>query len=402
MSLAISMERPKGQSSTRPSASLSQCILIVGGGMAGSLLALVLGRAGREVCLIDLRQQLAPAFRNEKLGIDQIAHLDKLGVLSCFEEACYGVDAEADPQRPPMKDCGARYDRWIACVRAALPDTVSFVEGKVDQIETSDLSQTVVLADGRRLDGRLVVLATGRGERLRTALGMERRTASEKHSICLGFSVAPRSGDCREIAAEIFKAPAGSGHAYATVFPMLDEVRVNLFSYRGLDDPWVREMRADPIAAFAKTFPAAAGKLGDAGLVRQLEVRSTDLYASDGHVQAGVVLLGDAFHAPCPASGTGMTRILNDVDRLANIHVPTWMATPGMDAGKIAGFYADPAKHKVDAASLRRSIHGRDSVISLSPYWRVRRGLGRLKVRLRPDRTAAPAIASDALRRPHP
>jgi 2-polyprenyl-6-methoxyphenol hydroxylase-like FAD-dependent oxidoreductase len=247
MSLAISMERPQVQ---------SQRILVVGGGMAGSLLALVLGRAGHEVCLIDLRQQLAPAFRNEKLGIDQIAHLDKLGVLSCFEEACYGVDAITnDPQRPPMKDCGARYDRWIAHVRAALPDTVRFVEGKVDQIETTDHGQTIVLGDGERIDGRLVVLATGRGERLRTALGMERRMLSEKHSICLGFSVAPRSGDCREITAEIFKAPPGSAHAYATVFPMLDEVRINLFSYRGLDDPWVKTMRADPIAAFARTFP---------------------------------------------------------------------------------------------------------------------------------------------------
>ncbi|MHB8285932.1 MAG: FAD-dependent oxidoreductase [Caulobacteraceae bacterium] len=380
MAPQISMERP------------SERILIVGGGMAGSLLALVLGRAGREVCLIDLRKQLPPTFRNEKLGIDQIAHLDRLGVLSCFEEACYGVDAaENDPQRPPMKDCGARYDRWIARLRAAWPANVDFIEGKVDRIETSDLGQAVLLADGRRLDGRLVVLATGRGERLRTALGMSRRTLSEKHSICLGFSVAPRSGDCREITAEIFTAPSGSGHAYATVFPMLDEVRVNLFSYRGLDDPWVRQMREDPIATFAKTLPVASGKLGDARLVRQMEVRSTDLYASQGHVRSGVVLLGDAFHAPCPASGTGMTRILNDVDCLANIYVPQWLTTPGMGRAKIAAFYADPAKRRVDAASLRRSVRGRDSVTSGNPYWRFRRALGQVKRRLRPDRTAQSA-----------
>jgi hypothetical protein len=87
-----------------------------------------------------------------------------------------------------------------------------------------------------------------------------------------------------------------------------------------------------------------------------------------------------------------MTRILNDVDCLANIHVPNWLATPGMSAAKIAAYYADPIKRRVDAASLRRSVRGRDSVTSLSPYWRVRRGLGQLKRRLRPDRTAAAAI----------
>jgi 2-polyprenyl-6-methoxyphenol hydroxylase-like FAD-dependent oxidoreductase len=385
MSPTMTLERPPERAAASDRAA-PQRVLIVGGGMAGSLLALVLGRAGHEVCLIDLRKQLGPAFRNEKLGIDQIAHLEKLGVLSCFEEACYGAAAgEEDPDRPPMKDCGARYDRWIAHVRAALPDTVRFIEGKVDRIETSDHGQTVVLGGGERIEGRLVVLATGRGERLRTALGMSRRTLSERHSTCLGFSVVPRSGDCREIKAEVFTAPFGSGHAYATVFPMLDEVRVNVFSYRDLDDPWVRDMRTDPIGTLSQTLPALAAKLGDAKLVRELEARSTDLYAVSGHVQPGVVLLGDAFHAPCPASGTGMTRILNDVDRLANSFVPEWLATPGMERGKIAAFYADPIKRRVDAASLRRSIQGRLSATSLSPFWRLRRGLSRLKRRVKLD-----------------
>jgi 2-polyprenyl-6-methoxyphenol hydroxylase-like FAD-dependent oxidoreductase len=392
MSPTLMLERPPKPAWAQMRQQASQRILIVGGGMAGSLLALVLGRAGHEVCLIDLRKRLAPAFRNEKLGVDQIAHLKTLGVLSCFEEACYGPDARApDPDRPPMKDCGARYDRWIAHVRDALPDTVRFVEGKVDRIETSDHGQTVVLGAGERIDGRLVVLATGRGERLRIALGMTRRMLSENHSTCLGFSVVPRVGDCREIKAEIFTAPFGSGHAYATVFPMLEEVRVNVFSYRGLDDPWVRDMRADPIGTLSTTLPAMAAKLGDTVLVRELEARSTDLYAVSGQVQPGVVLLGDAFHAPCPASGTGMTRILSDVDRLANVYVPRWLATPGMARTKIAAFYADPVKRRIDAASLRRSLHGRLSATSNTPYWQVRRALRRLKRGLTPDRAGVQA-----------
>jgi 2-polyprenyl-6-methoxyphenol hydroxylase-like FAD-dependent oxidoreductase len=395
MSPTLMLERPRKPAWAQMRQAASQRVLIVGGGMAGSLLALVLGRAGHEVCLIDLRRRLAPAFRNEKLGVDQIAHLRKLGALSCFEEACYGSDARApDPRRPPMKDCGARYDRWIAHVRDALPDTVRFVEGKVDRIETSDHGQAVVLGGGERIEGRLVVLATGRGERLRTALGVTRRTFSERHSTCLGFSVVPRSGDCRQIKAEIFSAPFGSGHAYATVFPMLEEVRVNVFSYRDIDDPWVRDMRADPIGTLSAALPALAAKLRDTALVRELEARSTDLYAVEGHVQPGLVLLGDAFHAPCPASGTGMTRILSDVDRLANVYVPRWLATPGMARAKIAAFYADPVKRQVDAASLRRSLQGRLSATSKTPYWRLRRALSRLRRQVKPELAGLQATAA--------
>ena len=363
-------------------------ILIVGGGMAGSLLALVLGRAGHAVSLIDLKREPPSDFRNEKLGIDQIAHLDALGVLSCFEEACWGEAVADDGGRPPLKDCGARYDRWIARIRAALPSEVTFVEGKVDEIETSADQQSVVLTTGERISGRLVVLATGRGERLRAGLDIERRTFSERHSLCLGFSVVAPAGDTRKVEAQICHGRFGDRIAYATVFPMLDEIRVNVFSYREVDDPWVGRMRADPIGVLAETLTDLAPVLGGMEVARKLEVRSTDLYAVRGQVRSGVVLLGDAFHAPCPASGTGMTRILNDVDRLANVHIPAWLSSTGMDRSKIAAFYADPVKHQVDRASVLRSVRGRAAATSQSPYWRVRRALCRLKRSLAPDRTA--------------
>jgi len=65
----------------------SDRIAIIGAGMAGSLLSLMLGRAGYPVTLIDLKREPSSDFRNEKLGIDQIERLRRLGVLSCFEEA---------------------------------------------------------------------------------------------------------------------------------------------------------------------------------------------------------------------------------------------------------------------------------------------------------------------------
>jgi 2-polyprenyl-6-methoxyphenol hydroxylase-like FAD-dependent oxidoreductase len=356
--------------------------VIVGGGMAGSLLALVLGRAGVGVKLIDLKRDVAPAFRNEKLGIDQIERLRRLGVLACFQEACWGV-APADgatppPGKPHLKDCGARYDRWIERLRAAWPAEVDFIEGKVVDVSTSSDTQAAVLSTGARIEGRLLVMATGRGERLRQGLNMSRRLLSERHSICIGFSVAlPTEDDARP--ANIVAAKFGSRHAYVTYFPMLDEIRVNMFSYRELDDPWVAGVRKAPLDCLARDFPEAAAALAGLAIVRAPEIRSTDLYASEGHIQPGVVLLGDAFHAPCPASGTGMTRILNDVERLAGTHLPQWLATPGMDADKIAAFYADPLKLAVDKCSLQASMMGRRSAIDQGLYWRVRRIAGKLR-----------------------
>jgi len=350
--------------------------------MAGSLLALVLGREGVRVKLIDLKRDLAPAFRNEKLGLDQIERLRRLGVLSCFQEACWGTapaDGETPPPgKPPLKDCGARYDRWIERLRAAWPPEVEFIEGKATDVSTSADTQCVALTTGERIEGRLLVLATGRGERLRNRLKMSRQLFSERHSICIGFSLALAAGEDAP-AANVVTAKFGSGHAYVTFFPMLDEIRVNLFSYRDLDDPWVAAVRSAPLACLAQDFPEAAAALAGLAVVRPPEIRSTDLYASEGHIQAGVVLVGDAFHAPCPASGTGMTRILNDVERLAGTHLPQWLRTPGMDAAKIAAFYADPLKQAVDKSSLRASLMGRRSALDQSFPWRIRRSAGKLK-----------------------
>jgi 2-polyprenyl-6-methoxyphenol hydroxylase-like FAD-dependent oxidoreductase len=354
-------------------------VVIIGGGMAGSLLALVLGRAGVRVKLIDLKRELAPAFRNEKLGLDQIARLSRLGVLACFQEACWGL-APADgqtppPGKPPLTDSGARYDRWIERLRAAWPVEVEFIEGKVNDVATSDDLQAAILSNGERIEGRLLVLATGRGERLRNSLNMSRPMLSERHSVCIGFSLALPTDRAAPPGA-IFGARIGSRHGYAVYFTMVDEIRVNLFSYRDLDDPWVARTRTAPLDCLAQEFPEAATALAGLAIVRPPEIRSTDLYASEGHVQRGVVVLGDAFHAPCPASGTGMTRILNDVERLAATHLPQWLATPGMGADKIAAFYADPVKQAVDNSSLRASMRGRQSAVAPSLYWRVRRRAG--------------------------
>ena len=77
---------------------------------------------------------------------------------------------------------------------------------------------------------------------------------------------------------------------------------------------------------------------------------------------------------------------------LAFEHLPAWLASPGMGRGKIAQFYADPAKLAVDGLSSRRSERGRAVATLTSPRWRAYRALASVKRQVR--RLARPAKAA--------
>ena len=85
------------------------------------------------------------------------------------------------------------------------------------------------------------------------------------------------------------------------------------------------------------------------------------------------MLVGDAFQTSCPAAGTGVSRLLVDIERLCTVYVPQWLETDGMDVDKIAQFYADEAKmasdqHAFAMAHFRQALTS-DNRIS----WGLRR-----------------------------
>jgi len=353
-------------------------ILIVGGGIAGSLLALVLGRRGLPVTVVDPRRDPPAMFRNEKLGKDQIALLKELGALSPFEAACWPQGAYAGRDRPPLSDCGAPHQTWLKSVRAAWPDSVTFIEDSVTAIDGDSAAPSITLAGGETLNGRLVVLASGHMHQLHTQLGIAVNMLRPALSVCLGFSVSAG----RFVPSQVHPVPFGHDIGYVSIFPMPGETRVNLFSYRPISDPWTRRMARDPLGALAEVSPDAALALEGLPLVRRCELRGIDLYATEGHQRAGVVLIGDSFQAPCPSTGTGMLRILHDIKLLADVYLPRWLATPGMDAGKIAGFYKDPAKRRLDARTVRGSLRGRQWATNGGFKWRVLRLARQVKQKL--------------------
>jgi len=137
----------------------------------------------------------------------------------------------------------------------------------------------------------------------------------------------------------------------------------------------MRELRREPEATVLRLLPGLRPYLGDFRVTDKVQNWVMDLTVVEGHLQPGVVLIGDAFQTNCPAAGTGVARLLVDVDRLSTEYAPRWLATPGMGTEKISQFYSDPDKLAADQRSLKMA-HFRQALTSRDDLgWDVRRRL---------------------------
>jgi 2-polyprenyl-6-methoxyphenol hydroxylase-like FAD-dependent oxidoreductase len=105
----------------------------------------------------------------------------------------------------------------------------------------------------------------------------------------------------------------------------------------------------------------------------KIEPFKIDLYRMQQCARARMVLIGDAYQSVCPSTGTGLSKVLTDVDVLCNEFVPRWMAAGSIATSDVAAFYAHERKKAVDDHALRDALAGRDSVLATSLRWRVRR-----------------------------
>jgi 2-polyprenyl-6-methoxyphenol hydroxylase-like FAD-dependent oxidoreductase len=369
-------------------------IAIIGGGLAGSTAAAMLGRAGISTVLIDPHKVYPFDFRCEKLGGYQLDILRKTGladaVLSTttLDAAVWTARLGRLIEKRPSDQHGILYDDLVNTVRGQIPASVEFIESKVRAIATSEKRQQLTLSNGDEISARLIVLANGLNISLRHSLGIERKITSPCHSITIGFDVAPVGRDEFEFPAlTYFTENSAAQMAYLTLFPIGDAMRANLMVYRTMDDPWLRRMRQTPEAAIHELMPHLHRLTGDFAVEGQIRIRPADLYVTEGHRQAGIVLVGDAFATSCPAAGTGTGKVFTDVERLCNVYVPRWLASEGMTATKIAEFYDDPEKRACDEKSSRAAYDLRSMSIDTGLMWHARRwarfgvrlGLGTLR-----------------------
>jgi 2-polyprenyl-6-methoxyphenol hydroxylase-like FAD-dependent oxidoreductase len=355
-------------------------VIIIGGGLSGTLAAILLARQSVRVTLIDPHDVFPPEFRAEQLVGDQVQMLSRLGLL----EALAGSSTPAGRAVATRRGCivgvvtaphyGIRYDDMVNRARRHLPASVQVVRGKVVDIEVSPDRQTVRLSNGAVLQARLVMLATGLGQRLLAQLGIVTTTVRESHSLTFGFDInlatpqafadtvlvsyGERQSDCID---------------YITIFSIDDKLRANLFSYGDYRDALVKSLMSRPTQTLRAMLPTLEQTVGGLEVTGAVRLYVNHLRVATDNRREGVVLIGDAFQTPCPAAGTGIGRLLNDIDLLCNHYIPAWLATDGMGAGKISAFYDDPAKRNIDSEALRVAGYRRSLTLETTLPWRLHR-----------------------------
>jgi 2-polyprenyl-6-methoxyphenol hydroxylase-like FAD-dependent oxidoreductase len=356
-------------------------IAIAGGGLAGSMAAAMLGRAGFDVVLIDPHPVYPVDFRCEKLDARHVRVLQRTPLAEPLMRAMthdqnvwiarFGRLVE----RRPSDQYGIRYDDLVNAVRAQIPNQVTFFHAKATGITTSADRQRITLSNGEEVTARLVIMANGLNIGMRREIGMTREMISECHSISIGFDIAPVGRNRFDFSALTYHAERVSDRAaLLTLFPIGSTMRANLFVYRDMQDPWLRQLRASPQEVLFRLMPGLRELTGDFEVSEPIRIRPVDLYVTRGHRRAGIVVVGDAFATSCPAAGTGAFKVVTDVERLCNVHAPRWLATPGMGEEKIASFYDDAVKQACDRYCAHKAFFLRSFSIDPGFPWRLRRG----------------------------
>jgi 2-polyprenyl-6-methoxyphenol hydroxylase-like FAD-dependent oxidoreductase len=379
-------------------------VVIAGGGLAGSLAAAMLGRAGINAVIVDPHATYPEDFRCEKLDGTQMQTLRLTGLAdavlraSTADRECWVARFGHIVEKRPGDQQGVIYDTLVNAIRAEIHGSVSFIHAKVTDITGGPERRTVRLSNGEEISARLVVVATGLNPGVREKLGIERDIISAGHSISVGFDAKP--ADPRGFpfpALTYFSESPADRMAYITLFPIENAragerserparaslvaapgprvanaplggaaMRANLFGYRHLHDPWLKQLRETPRETLYGIWPGLRRLMGDFTVDGFVKIRPVDLYVTRGYRQNGIVLVGDAFATSCPAAGTGARKVLVDVERLCNVHIPRWLATPGMDKEKIAAFYDDPVKQACDTFSAEKALGLRSFTLDTS------------------------------------
>jgi len=353
-------------------------VAVIGAGLAGCCTAAALARAGLGVTLIDAMAIYPPAFRAEEIDDSHLAVLERFGLRQAVLPVLTPMDDNVSFRfgrlfsRRLFREYGFAYGDLINALRPALPAQVRQVIGRVERVETGPERQIIGLADGTVVEARLLVIATGLGDAVRRAVGVERIVTSKAHSLSLGFTMARPRSDYAFEKLTCFSHRPEDRIAYLTLFPLGEALRANFFIYRTMDDPWVTAFRQDPQPLLRAAMPELAELCHGFEVTGTVAARPMDLTVSEGYRRDGLVLVGDAFSTVCPVPGIGVRKALSDVERLC-VHAPRWLETPGMDAGKVAAFYDDPAKRATDDECMHTSLVARSTAVDTSLRWRARR-----------------------------
>ena len=303
-------------------------VVIIGGGLAGSALALALSAANVRGAIIEPRDVAAPAKAPLRaLALSEVSRriLDQTGAWRALRErACpvrkihvseqgvFGV-TRICARREGLEALGyvvvaADLMRALHQSLAAASSMTVFSPARAEHVERRADCVHVALDDGgvaRRLRARLLVLADGGASDLSRRLGFAPRTKDYRQTAIVA-AVESDGDDGEHVAYERF-TPNGP----LAVLPLGGQRRVVAWVHPA---SVAAEIAALPDADFSARLQRVLGwRIGRLRNPGARFVYPLALRCSPGVARDRVVLLGDAAHRVHPVAGQGFNLTLRDV-----------------------------------------------------------------------------------------
>ena len=323
-------------------------LLILGGGLVGMALALAAARQGMTSHVIDRAdpaELTAEGFDDRATAISTASwHLfSNIGIAEGLEQFACDISSIAvtDQNKPGRIDftpephegtLGRMFPnrrlRLALFKAAAAEPSINWVsKAQITERQRSEFGVAAVLADGRKLKGRLMVAAEGRGSPTRDEAGFTLAHWDYKHRAVIAGLTHSKPHD--NVAWEIFY-PAGP------------------FALLPMNDDADGTHRSSLVWTVSEEDGRAVTKLGDRAFLAEVQKRMGDILGEVTSVGARsswplgfhhtakitdqrLALIGDAAHGIHPIAGQGLNLGLRDVGAL--VEVLAEGARIGLDPG---------------------------------------------------------------------
>ena len=353
-------------------------VAIAGGGIAGSTLAIWLGRQGFSVELFERGEFPKEKACGEGLMPGGVAVLQRLGLAEVIGGAPFHgvryhfgrVVAEGRfPRVAHLPETGygqrrSRLDHALFEAAAATPGVKVHAGSPVSAplLENGRVVGLVVASQPQRAS--LVVAADGSHSPIRHALALGAPTRRKRFGMRAHFRLAP--GNAQAAWVDVF---VGSGHElYVTPLPNREFVVAALADVQARGESSERAFRRWSLAQ-----PELASRLEGAEQVSELIGASPLECRARAGVAPGLVLLGDAAGSTDPITGGGMAQALMTAELLARyissaraadqIGNPAWLWKFERERRAMLGNYRAVTRMTLWLAGHPRLAHG--AVISL-------------------------------------
>ena len=308
-------------------------VLIVGGGIAGGVLALGLRQRGVEVVLVDLRPELGGVGHGITLQGNALKAFDAVGVYERLADRGFAFShlrlktadghVIAEIPTPPMG--GPDLPGTMGAVRGDIADILAemVVEAGVDvrlgttltAIDDHGDSVTVTLSDGSEETVDLLVGADGIRSTVREMIGIETQPQPVGMGIWRTVAKRPAAMDCSELYMGGPKFKAG-------YTPISDDLCYAFLLEENLDRSFVGE---GPNGALLKERGQGYGgiwgevrdSLADDAIVNYAWIEA--ICVEDPWFRGRTIIIGDAAHACPPLIAQGAAMCAEDAVVLAEM-----------------------------------------------------------------------------------